>query len=1171
MKSFLLTLLLFASFTVLHATPPTLVSKNLTLSSIEGNGFQIGFTKGDGQNRIIVIRKETPVTFVPANGATYTASNTTFDNSNLVAAGEYVVYNGASNGVTVSGLPKGTTYHIAIYEYNGSGTATEYLATPLVGSVTTAAAPTTGASNLQFERVTGHSFDVSFLKGSGSGRLVIMKKEGPVTAAPTDLSHYWPGTDLGNGNIVVYNNSGNAFSQFNLPTETTYHFAIFEYNGANKPVYQSMAPTRGQVTTNERPTVASKNLVLDSRDGDRLTIRYSLGNGKARIIIARQGQPVTALPVDGTTYKASNIFGDPGSSHLGDGQYVVYDNSYRNESGGHAFELHSLPRNTNYHFAIFEYDLDSDNKPVYLTTDFPAVNGTTYDEPTLQAKNLLIQNITDKGANLSFTAGNGTGRIVVGRRGAPVEVTPADLTNYAGSTNFGAGTAINGDHYVISDGLTSATVGRLQSSTAYYFAVYEYNGYMGKLYLDASPARGELVTAIRPTIAASNMMFSNVEGNSLKISWFNGNGRARILVARKGSAVTAISGATGDVKDNSVYSASTVFGNGAEVKPGEFVIYNDSVGTVGTANSVTLSGLEPNTTYHFAVYEYGQLSGSLQYATATPANSATLLLGSSSTAKPPTAASKSITFSGVTNRTMNLSWIQGNGAMRVVLAKAGSPVDAKPVDLTDYVQGTVYGEGTQVGNNNFVVYKGTGASVNLTGLQPGVTYHFAIYEANGSGAPVFQNTDVTPAYTASKATLEKPTVAASGITFSNESAIGFTINWKRGNGGKCLVVMKKGGNVNTRPVDGVVYAANNVFGSGEDIAADGSKEYVVYNGTGNSVAVTGLEPGGFYYVYVFEYEEPLTVGTAYLTASYANSSKQVVAAPLTQAADIKIVSSLSGSVTLEWINGSGQKRILLAKEGAAVDAVPANGALYNPSSSFGLGQQIGAGNFVVYANSGNTTTVSNLKPNKTYHFALFEYNQFNSSALYLTADPTRIATILASPLPVSWISFTGVRKGGDVLLAWKTAAEIDNRWFEVERSADGISFSRIGVVHANTAKSYEFLDKQVENGMLHYRLKQVDNDGGFSYSKIIQVKMNTEGDVKLLQNPVSNNLHLSCSTGLMGGSLFIMDAAGKVVYTGTVTSQQVSVPVHGLPAGTYFARVVPRNGLQPVTLRFVHQ
>ncbi|HEY1022529.1 MAG TPA: hypothetical protein VGE06_09440, partial [Flavisolibacter sp.] len=711
-------------------------------------------------------------------------------------------------------------------------------------------------------------------------------------------------------------------------------------------------------------------------------------------------------------------------------------------------ELRSLPRNTNYHFAVFEYDLDSNNKPVYLTTDFPAVNGTTYDEPAIQATNLLIQNITDKGATLSFTAGNGTGRIVIGRRGAPVEVTPADLTNYAGSTNFGAGTAINGDHYVISEGLTSTAVGRLQSSTEYHFAVYEYNGYMGKLYLDASPARGELVTAIRPTIAASNMTFSNVEGNSLKISWFNGNGRGRIVVARKGSAVTATSGAAGDVKDNIVYGASAVFGNGAEVKPGEFVIYNDSVGTVGTTNSVMLSGLEPNTVYHFAVYEYGQLNGSLQYATATPANSATLLLSNSSTAKPPTAASRSMNFFGVSNRTMNLSWIQGNGAMRVVLAKAGSPVDAKPVDLTDYAQGTVYGEGTQVGNNNFIVYKGTGASVNLTGLQPGVTYHFAIYEANGSVAPVFQQTDVTPAYTVSKATLEKPTVAASGITFSNETATGFTINWKRGNGGKCLVVMKKGGNVTTRPVDGVVYAANSVFGSGEDIAADGSKEYVVYNGTGNSVAVTGLEPAGFYYVYVFEYEEPLTLGTAYLTTTYANSSKQVVAAPLTQSADINIVSSISGSVTLEWTNGSGQKRILLAKEGAAVDAVPANGTLYNPGTGFGLGQQIGAGNFVVYANSGNTTTVSNLKPNKTYHFALFEYNQFTSSALYLTENPARTETVLASPLPVSWISFTGVRKSNDILLAWKTAAEVDNKWFEVERSTDGRSFNRIGVVHA---------------------------------------------------------------------------------------------------------------------------
>lgn len=107
----------------------------------------------------------------------------------------------------------------------------------------------------------------------------------------------------------------------------------------------------------------------------------------------------------------------------------------------------------------------------------------------------------------------------------------------------------------------------------------------------------------------------------------------------------------------------------------------------------------------------------------------------------------------------------------------------------------------------------------------------------------------------------EPQVAAKHIDFSNISSTGAEISWQNGGGNARMVIMKKLGKPNVgKIVDGSLYNdGGGVFGNG---SAMGSDQFVVYNGTGESVAVSGLEPHKIYGVTVIEYNYSESCGVA---------------------------------------------------------------------------------------------------------------------------------------------------------------------------------------------------------------------------------------------------------------------------------------------------------------------
>jgi hypothetical protein len=174
-------------------------------------------------------------------------------------------------------------------------------------------------------------------------------------------------------------------------------------------------------------------------------------------------------------------------------------------------------------------------------------------------------------------------------------------------------------------------------------------------------------------------------------------------------------------------------------------------------------------------------------------------------------------------------------------------------------------------------------------------------------------------------------------------------------------------------------------------------------------------------------------------------------------------------------------------------------------------------------------------------------------------------------IPVELVSFNASVNNNSVMLNWITASELNNSGFEIEKqigskqSAISNFWERIGFVEGNGTTTeinyYSFIDEEVSAGKYFYRLKQIDFDGTFEYSDIIEVEVNIPTEFSLLQNypnPFNPSTKIDYSIPSDGFvSLTIYNTIGQEVST-LVSEQQTagnySIGFSGekLPSGLYF-------------------
>ena len=170
-------------------------------------------------------------------------------------------------------------------------------------------------------------------------------------------------------------------------------------------------------------------------------------------------------------------------------------------------------------------------------------------------------------------------------------------------------------------------------------------------------------------------------------------------------------------------------------------------------------------------------------------------------------------------------------------------------------------------------------------------------------------------------------------------------------------------------------------------------------------------------------------------------------------------------------------------------------------------------------------------------------------------------------LPVTWLGFTAILQNGKTNLNWLVAMENNNKEFVVERSLDGIQWTALFSVgskgNTTTERSYKDLDAAPRTGINFYRIKQVDNDGKFTYSVIRSVRLGSEGPTFVVYpNPALNvlNYELLNAGNTVSLDFFLHGADGKLLKKMHINNSRGSFSIYDLPSGVYVLTMRDNKG-----------
>ncbi len=162
----------------------------------------------------------------------------------------------------------------------------------------------------------------------------------------------------------------------------------------------------------------------------------------------------------------------------------------------------------------------------------------------------------------------------------------------------------------------------------------------------------------------------------------------------------------------------------------------------------------------------------------------------------------------------------------------------------------------------------------------------------------------------------------------------------------------------------------------------------------------------------------------------------------------------------------------------------------------------------------------------------------------------RIGGVLDSNL----LTFGGKNQNNkNSLLIWTTTNEIDNDYFEIQRSSGSTDFETIGNVKASSTPSqshdYTFTDYLPQDGNNFYRLKQVDKRGKVSYSSVVMVRFNLKA-ISIYPNPAYNKIYIRNNEHFSNGGKIIaslLDFSGKSILKQEFTTYGVDINALHIP------------------------
>ncbi|HJS55335.1 MAG TPA: T9SS type A sorting domain-containing protein [Chitinophagaceae bacterium] len=173
---------------------------------------------------------------------------------------------------------------------------------------------------------------------------------------------------------------------------------------------------------------------------------------------------------------------------------------------------------------------------------------------------------------------------------------------------------------------------------------------------------------------------------------------------------------------------------------------------------------------------------------------------------------------------------------------------------------------------------------------------------------------------------------------------------------------------------------------------------------------------------------------------------------------------------------------------------------------------------------------------------------------------------LANSQTNKFISFSVQPDAGRVvIIQWNLIPAADTLSFEVERSRDSIKWETVSHSPAQLSHKYYWVDKNPGDGLIYYRVRQINAVDNYSSTQTRWVQIGKTGELYIWPNPVNNVLHVK--TPFAKGSMEIVDAGGRLMQKISITDLITDVPIGHFAMGIYFIRV--KSGNQIIVEKFV--
>jgi Zn-dependent metalloprotease len=218
-------------------------------------------------------------------------------------------------------------------------------------------------------------------------------------------------------------------------------------------------------------------------------------------------------------------------------------------------------------------------------------------------------------------------------------------------------------------------------------------------------------------------------------------------------------------------------------------------------------------------------------------------------------------------------------------------------------------------------------------------------------------------------------------------------------------------------------------------------------------------------------------------------------------------------------------------------------------------QSMGKSSGSIATGTTGSTTLTNIAATPAFNGEYAFTSTFNTgfSGFGLSDAPP------GSALPVTLVHFDGEHSAEGNLLRWSTSSESNNAYFAVEESANGRNFTETGRVrgvgNASAVSKYSFTDLDYNKGITYYRLKQVDNNGTYAYSRIVAIEAPLTAGIRFYPNPVQSVLHVELpATENSWVNARIINASGQEIirrHKVAVRNGKLDIQLGKLPAGVY--------------------